>query len=557
MMRVRFLLLWYLLEDFSLAYSRLIRRHAEDPGEAVLNNLGNTVLWGAEKGVDFVYPFIENTGNAINNFLTPQPGETVTTENKKAPSDYSNSPLVEPKRSDPDSPYRLQIDCDAQPPGPCRVTFKYIIWAKPCSPQYEATIVSFLKQNVVGKPIDTSRDMACKAVDFWATELTEDQAKEARRLKGVVAVERNQPVKIDYAFGQPVKIKQHQKGVPLQKRDVVMQRQDSEDLALNFISTGNYADANEKHTYFARNGLGITLYLPDTGIDFAHEEFRHHSGTARMLFSFSVSRTPNDDIGHGTCMASLACGQFRSTAGDVRIVAIKSFLDEASVLNAMLLILNDLQNRFSQGEQLEGQNVVFTSLGWADKGRESDRRFRSRILRMLNVYQATVVAPAGDIISETDLTQFLPAGLAPGNPVIAVGGVDVTSGMKFAWSPPGDFVTVLAPGKVFCAAVNTQDSYLLREGSTEAAALTAGVAAYLQSLEDLGPIFRASAGEVGGVPAAVRDWMLDKAWARRGTSSENKAIWGGIRVSRGVAQWDYRTGLGTIGGWTPDLNRKA
>lgn len=521
-MNLRTTVLNFFTGGLSLVSSKIIARQGQTPGDAFWNSVGGTIDWGLSEGTKLFLPPIQEAGDSIRNLLTP---------------DENSKPV-----------YKLHIDCDAQKPGQCKVTTKYIIWAKACSPQYEAAIATFLAAKVDGKPINTARDTECNAVDFWSTELTEDEAKEARQLEGVMAVEPNEKIDLGKIGTQPVQIQHPHQDAPLQKRDRLLEREDFEDGVLSFLSKGFNADESNTYYIFSKNGRGITLYLPGTGVQFSHSEFI--ASSHRVLYSFDVSKTPTDEAGTGTCHGSLACGRFKGVAGSVDMVVVKHTEDEDSVLNAMLLILMDLENRVNQGEEIKGYSVISVPYGWLDRGRETDNRMKARIIRMLRNYQAVVVAAAGDASANYKPGSYIPAGLSTEYPIIAAGAVDISTGRKYARSPVGDFVTTLAPGSALCAAKEGGQFYIDSFGTAAAAAYTAGLAAYLLSLEDLGPILRWSVIRIG-VPAAVRDWIVDKAWARKDGTDADKAIWNGIRIVNGVASWDYRMGLGTKGGWSP------
>lgn len=523
---MRIFLLLFFLQIFNLVSSRLSVRHAQTPGEAFWNTVGGAVDWGLSEGTKLFWPPIQNTGDAVKDFLTPDPDP------------------------DPAPVYKLHTECDGQQPSRCKVTTKYIIWPKKCSPQYEAEIIAFLAKNVGGKPIDTARDVECEAVYFWSAELTNPQAQELGHLQGVIAVEPNKIIDFGKVGAQAVKFQQPQRATPLQKRDILLKRNDFEDKTLSYLSRGSNVDEENVYYFFSKNGIGTTIYLPSSGVQLSHAEFSETASSVRFLYSFGIAQTPTDEDGSGTCHASLAGGQFKGVASDVNIVVVKHSTDQDSVMNAILLVLRDLKNRFDNGEELQGYNVISIPYGWLDEGRETDQRMKGLMVALLRIYQVVVVAAAGDATNEPNLERYIPAGLSIRYPVITVGGVDINTGRRYDSSPVGDFVSVLAAGYSYCASKFGGQLYSEAIGTAPAASFTAGLAAYLLSLDDLGPILRSSTRSMG-IPTAVRNWIVDKAWARKDGTPEDKAIWNGLRISNLEGLWDPRTGLGTIGGWQP------
>lgn len=368
-----------------------------------------------------------------------------------------------------------------------------------------------------------------EVLTFGATELTGMQVQDIRSIKGVLAVEPDRPVSL-YSLHR------------LEKRDVLSSKYDP-DGYLGFISTAPHTSMSSRYYYFSEAGKNIVVYHIDTGVEFANLDFHHFQVLKRILYASKASRTLSDEFGHGTCLGSLICGQYLGVADQVSMVVVKFVPEESSILNALQLVIDDLLDRVNDGQQVAGRTVVSTSFGWPDQGYYRDRKLKAKIQRLLNEFQAVVIAVAGDTsVSIEDRLRFIPAIYSTEEdfPLIVVGALDLIKGKKSEWSLTGDHVTLVASGDVTCAL--NQPGYLTtkKHGTSVAAALISGLAALLLSLDDLGPVLRSATS----VPLAVREWIADKAYIRGDGTDEDKAVWNGFKVLRGSTA-DFR--------WYPNL----
>lgn len=504
-----------------LVSTELITRQTSE-GDQIFNYLINIGKAGADAAGNFLENGAEDLGNTVDFFLNPNQGASNSVAQPSPTLSPANGASTEGQPSNPSDTEIPPVDtaCNPQLPGPCKLGTPHIIWPKRCDSQNKA-LTTYLAEQVIDKPIYISNDRGCGGVDFWATDLTGEQVKEIQNIKDVLAVEPDRPVSLHSLHH-------------LEKRDILNSRPDPSGH-LSFISTPPHTSMSSRYYYFSKAGKDVVIYFIDTGIEVLHTDFHRYQVVKRTMYAARAAPTPTDEYGHGTCLGSLIGGENLGVANHVGMVVVKISPEESSILHALQLVINDLLDRVGDGQTVAGYTVVATSFGWVDQGFYRDRKLKERIKRLLNEFQAVVVAVAGDtsVGSVEDSLRFIPATYSTEKnfPLIVVGALDIKTGKKFDWSLAGDHVTLLAPGYTSCALNQAGDSTVMLRGTSLAAALITGVAGYLLSLNDLGQTFR-SAG-VKSIPLAVRSWLVDKAYIRGDGADEDMAVWNGLKVLQG------------------------
>ena len=120
-----------------------------------------------------------------------------------------------------------------------------------------------------------------------------------------------------------------------------MLQQDARDELKIFSQarTTRFLSALPGYTYDAKGGLGITVYVMDTGIypdhpvsviDYQYsiilthlQEFRNMPGSIRWLYLPNEPHIRSDEVGHGTCTTSKVVGPAYGVAKNADIVVVK------------------------------------------------------------------------------------------------------------------------------------------------------------------------------------------------------------------------------------------
>ncbi|GIZ46913.1 hypothetical protein CKM354_001001900 [Cercospora kikuchii] len=227
-----------------------------------------------------------------------------------------------------------------------------------------------------------------------------------------------------------------------------------------------------EYKYQAEPGKGTFIYIFDTGVNIAHEDFE---GRAYHGANFSSDQTPEDLDGHGTSVAGLAAGRRWGVAKDATIINVKVIGSlggtTADILSGLEWTINDAQSK-----NRIGRAVANLSLG----------TFRSEIMNdaVEAMVQAGifVVVAAGN--SNDDASLYSP-GTAEGACNIACS--NATDGRAF-FSNWGSAIDLFAPGAAVESPSHLSNTGTrVTSGTSEAAPQVAGLGAYLIGVE--GPTF--------------------------------------------------------------------
>lgn len=455
-------------------------------------------------------------------------------------------PLVQPLplQTDDDAD---DDECSHQPVGApnnqCNVGTSRIIFARDCGDDAQNAAIGQLLANTVSSgSVSTIVDDDCGVV-FWAGEFTEESAKTIRETNGVLGVEPDIPLSDtsnkDFRKLKTPKNRPGESGSEshIRKRDTLIIQPPPVSTDLSFVSDppNHVGDA---YVYYSAAGKGINVYVIETGVDALNKEFS--SGVIkRWIHTSGVPRaTPETDSeGHGTCIASKVAGITYGVAKKASLIIVKINTVCHSLLEALVIILNDLRRRRKAGEKIAGYNVITIQHRTA-AGRKVPKSTRALMKYLISAimekYAVVIVCAAGNEAKEVD---SLPSSFSPMLPLIVVGGVDPDTGDRTRYSNFGPAVTVSAPSEVICASSSldggsgssgwggTQQQH----GTSFAASAVAGLVAYFLSLQDIGPMLRRRRAGPGPEPPElmmvqkVKQYIIDTAYIR--PHGIDKSIW--------------------------------
>lgn len=365
-----------------LASTELISRQTSI-GEEIIEDIINAGEVGAKAAESLFQTGAETLGSGIKFFLKSDQGSS----DSASQSSPHRTPIKgtsagqEPSEPSNSNVPTVNTACDPQEPNICEVAIPHIIWPERCEPQNEDLSIYLTKQ-IIDKPIYISHDRGCGGIDFWATELTKTQVRDVRNINGVLAVEPDEPVPLHSPYHH-------------EKRDVLESKFDP-NWHLSFISTAPRTSTSSRYFYFSKAGQDITVYHVDTGVEFSHVDFHRFQVLKRVLFATGAVNAQSDEYEHGTCLGSLICGQRLGVANRASMVVVKFYPLQSSILNALQLVIDDLLDRISSGQQVAGYTVVNASFGWINENFRKDQKLKERIKRLMNEFQAVVVGVAGD-----------------------------------------------------------------------------------------------------------------------------------------------------------------
>lgn len=225
------------------------------------------------------------------------------------------------------------------------------------------------------------------------------------------------------------------------------------------------------------------LYILDTGINWEHSEFAQLDHDD--FFKASSCADFNDNVGHGTAVASCAAGYNVGVARNIKVRNVKiSDFDTTVVSNISLL---DLHNAITAIINEVGQNPNVTRIANMSWSMPKNSFVESRITALVNA-GVTVVAAAGN--TGTDIELITPAGMANVLTVGAIDKYDIPAG--FNNIAPSDsglttnyglYLDMFAPGdNVVVADAKDPTGYIMSSGTSFSAGYVSGVAAETASL---------------------------------------------------------------------------
>ncbi|KAH7310837.1 peptidase S8/S53 domain-containing protein [Stachybotrys elegans] len=267
---------------------------------------------------------------------------------------------------------------------------------------------------------------------------------------------------------------------------------------------------------------------------------------------------PGDRSSHGTCMASLAAGQYSSAGKRARIVTAQLNFFQAlnggkwhhRISRAFLTFEKIFESVRNNGAQ--GQAVISMSFGverrllfWKGvvNGQYGAHTVFDKVLEWTYREGIVAVCSSGNV-ARAELWNDMPRGAGGANTqLIVVGNANAdnsrhqTSTFLNTQGTPG-ILTLYNRGTDIDCAVRSRDAagYVHRDqdpgtawgvepnGSSQATAITAGMIAYYLSDPFLNAQFRTGPLGLGGVSGMVKQYLIDTSTSMKGTGGQTDGI---------------------------------
>ncbi|KAK9368714.1 peptidase S8/S53 domain-containing protein [Lipomyces kononenkoae] len=247
--------------------------------------------------------------------------------------------------------------------------------------------------------------------------------------------------------------------------------------------------------YDENPGLGVTIYVLDTGIMVDHDDFQPDRAKFVNMVLLSSSK---DRAGHGTHVAGTAVGNTFGVAKCANVVGVKVLNDLGS--GSASSIISGLQYVADQHAESGGPSVINMSLG-------------GRLSQALNMAVRNAVSQGIHVVTAAgnhggaNACNISPASESS---VLTVGASDERDRVA-SFSNVGPCVDVFGPGANIRSAWNTHtSSSKLMSGTSMATPLVAGLTAYLVAKDPYASVFEiqrqiidlATRNLLTGVPAS-------------------------------------------------------
>lgn len=256
---------------------------------------------------------------------------------------------------------------------------------------------------------------------------------------------------------------------PIEKRAYVSQADAPWGLAR--ISHNTAARGASNYYYDNTAGVGVRVYILDTGIRTTHTDF---GGRAIWGKNFITGSPNTDEYGHGTHVAGTVAGTKYGVAKRATVVAVKVLDKNGS--GTMAGILQGIQWAVADAKAkgVANKSVLNLSLGGYYSASVNAG------VKAATDAGLTVVVAAGN--SNDNAQYYSPASASS---AITVGAVEGTKGRAY-FSNYGSYVDIFAPGVSVLSAYHTSNtaSYYM-DGTSMAAPHVAGLAAYFIAKEGL------------------------------------------------------------------------
>jgi subtilisin family serine protease len=269
-----------------------------------------------------------------------------------------------------------------------------------------------------------------------------------------------------------------------------LDRVDQRDLPAGGSYDGNYRQL--------RNGLGVTVYVIDSGIDTAHAEF---GGRARVGHD-ALGGNGLDCNWHGTHVAGTIGGNSWGVAKAVQLVAVRILPCSGNTPTSTTIA----------GVDWVRYNAVKPAVANLSVSNDSSTALDDAVRSLISSGVTTVAAAGNQYPAVDDACNYSPARVTSALTV----GATTNGDQKTSISKFGGCLDLFAPGENISSA-SLGGGSLLASGTSMAAPHVAGAAAlYLQ-------------GNPGATPATVHAFIVDNATTGRltniGTGSPNRLLY--------------------------------
>lgn len=254
---------------------------------------------------------------------------------------------------------------------------------------------------------------------------------------------------------------------------------------------------------YDHTGIGVDLYVVDTGIKTDHQEF---GSRASMGFN-SVGGTNTDCNGHGTHVSAIAGGINYGVAKDINLIGVKvlTCAGEGSTFSITVGLQYVFENK-NNGRPC----VINLSLGGAPSTLLDDT-----LAEAVRVHGCAVSVAAGN---DNDNACYYSPAREPS--VLTVAASDVRNN-KAWFSNYGSCVQLSAPGESIKSAwIQSSDGWAVVSGTSMAAPFVAGVLALVMEQD----------GSMQGAEAMrkVREWTTENAVSNSRTYSISSLLYSKI-----------------------------
>lgn len=232
------------------------------------------------------------------------------------------------------------------------------------------------------------------------------------------------------------------------------------------------------------SGSGITVALLDSGVMGERVDLTGQVTTGPDYAGGTEQPGQTGWGEHGTCMASIIAGHGRGSSDGMQGIAPRAHVlsirvirdDDAPDINGPTTSQTPITDGIRYAVD-HGAQVISMSLGGSDAGADSDGTPEADAIRYALDHNVVVVVAAGNSADKGNAIQF--PGAERG--VISVAAVD-SDGRHAAFSTTSWDVSIAAPGvNLPCDAAASDDEYLLGDGTSQATAYVAGIAALVKS----------------------------------------------------------------------------
>jgi subtilisin family serine protease len=220
------------------------------------------------------------------------------------------------------------------------------------------------------------------------------------------------------------------------------------------------------------------LYIMDTGVNVIHPEFQYSSFEYENFWTIEPG-VYSDDVGHGTGVASMACGQNLGVANNLKLMIVKI---ATQTTQASILQLGQAIDAIVARASSDPTKTRIVNMSW---GVARSAYLDAKVEGLLDMGITVVCAAGNDGIDVADIS---PAGIASVITVAAFDKYDIPAGFNNI-SPSdaglttgfGQSLDLFAPGQDVMVAVGGSH-YKISSGTSFSAPMVAGVAAEIGAL---------------------------------------------------------------------------